>query len=252
MARTSYRSRMREFEFVVEYERGVDPLADAFIAHPSAVATALTISVSTDGLWRVDHVAGPDDAVAEIGRVFADPDRCNECAGHPECDVARRHEVVADRDGAVTVYSHHTDVDYCHSVPYFATRTLGEGLLFDARRRGSRYEWTVLADDGAPVGDLYDAMRDGLPDGVTVTLRQVGPPTRWGADVTTVADLPTEQRTALETAVALGYYRTPRGATLSDIAAELDVPQSTLRYRLRRAEAWLTTAFVERNAVLEA
>lgn len=241
---------MREFEFVVEYERGVDPLADAFIAHPSALATALTISVSTDGLWRVDHVAGPEEALAEIERVFTDPDHCNECGGRPDCDVTRRHEVVADREGAVTVYSHHTDVEYCHSVPYFAAATLGDGLLFDARRRGGRYEWTVLAPDGAPVGDLYDAMRDGLPEGVTVTLRGVGAPSRWGAAVTTVADLPTEQRTALETAVALGYYRTPRAASLADVAEDLEVPQSTLRYRLRRAEAWLTTNFVDRNAVL--
>lgn len=241
---------MREFEFVVEYERGVDPLADAFIAHPSAVATALTISVSVDGLWRVDHVAGTGEALAAIRDVFTDPDRCNECGGHPRCDVTRRHEVVAERDGALTVYSHHTDVTYCHSVPYFATVTLGDGLLFDARRRGSQYEWTVLAHDDDPVGDLYDAMRDGLPDGVTVTLRQVGSPSRWGEAVTTVADLPVEQRTALETAVALGYYRTPRDATLADVAAELDVPQSTLRYRLRRAEEWLTTNFVERSALV--
>ena len=53
--------------------------------------------------------------------------------------------------------------------------------------------------------------------------------------------LPYEQREALETAVAAGYYETPRDVHLSDLAAEADIPESTLRYRLRRAEAWLAT-----------
>jgi predicted DNA binding protein len=43
----------------------------------------------------------------------------------------------------------------------------------------------------------------------------------------------------------MGYYRTPRAVKLAEIADRLDVPESTLRYRLRRAEAWLTTTFVE-------
>jgi predicted DNA binding protein len=157
---------------------------------------------------------------------------------------------VTERDGSFTFYSHSRNVSYCHSVPYFAVTTLGDGLLFDAQRRGSRYEWRVLAPDDAPVGELYDALRDGLPEGRTVTLRQVGTPTRWGEHVTTIADLPYEQRRALEVAVSMGYYETPRDASLGDIAAALGVAQSTLRYRLRRAEAWLTTNFVERNAML--
>jgi hypothetical protein len=243
---------MREFAFTIEYERGVDPLADAFIDNPDAVAKAVTISVSSGGLWRVDHVTGPREALAELELVFTDAGHCNECAGpHPECDATRRHEVIAEREGGFTVYSHYTDVGYCHSVPFFAMKTLGAGLLFDAQRRGARYEWRVLAHDGDPIGELYDALQDGLPEGVTVTLRQVGTPTRWGEHVTTIADLPYEQREALETAVSMGYYRTPRDASLGDIAGELGVPESTLRYRLRRAEAWLTTNFVGRNAMLE-
>lgn len=236
---------MREFAFTVEYERGADPLADLFIDHPSAVATAVTVSVSTRGLWRVDHVSGPSDALDDIEALLADPGYCNECGEHPDCTADSTHEVVAERDGSFTLYSHHREVSYCHSVPYFAATTLGDGLLFDAQRRGSRYEWRVLTPDGAPVGELYDALRDGLPEGRTVTVQQIGTPTRWGEHVTTVADLPYEQRTALETAVSMGYYETPRDASLGDIAAALGVAQSTLRYRLRRAEAWLTSNFVD-------
>jgi hypothetical protein len=243
---------MREFVFTVEYERGTDPLADLFIEHPSAVAKAVTVSVSTRGLWRVDHVSGPSDALAAFEALLTDPEYCMECGDHPECTAESTHEIVTERDGSFTFYSHSRNVSYCHSVPYFAATTLGDGLLFDAQRRGSRYEWRVLAPDGAPVGELYDALRDGLPEGRTVTLRQVGTPSRWGEHVTTIADLPYEQRRALETAVSMGYYETPRDASLEDIAASLGVAQSTLRYRLRRAEAWLTTNFVERNAMLPA
>lgn len=234
------------------YRPGHRPLADAFIDHPSAVAKAVTISVSTSGLWRVDHVNGSREAVAAIERVFTDTGHCNECAGpHPGCDATRRHEVIAERDGGFTVYSHVTEVTYCHSVPFFAATTLGDGLLFDAQRRGDRYEWRVLAHDDDPIGELYDALQHGLPTGVTVSLRQVGRPTRWGEHVTTVADLPYEQREALETAVSMGYYGTPREAALADIAGELGILESTLRYRLRRAEAWLTENFVDRNAMLD-
>lgn len=49
---------------------------------------------------------------------------------------------------------------------------------------------------------------------------------------------------AVATAVKMNYYETPRESTLADLSAALDVPQSTLRYRLRRAEAWLTNTVV--------
>lgn len=243
---------MREFSFTIEFDPGVDPLADVFIAHPSAFSKAIAISVSSDGLWRVDRLTGPPEALADLREVFTDPDHCNECAGpHPDCDATRRHEVVADHPGGFTAYSHYAEVGYCHSIPYHSMTRLGSGLLYDAQRRGPRYEWWVLARDDDPVGELYDALQRGLPSGVTVSLRQVGAPARWGGHVATLADLPYEQREALEAAVATGYYRTPRDASLADVAAELDVPQSTLRYRLRRAEAWLTTNVVERDAVLD-
>ena len=96
----------------------------------------------------------------------------------------------------------------------------------------------MLVPDDAPVGELYDSRRDGLPEGRTVTLQQVGTPSRWGEHVTTIADLPYEQRQALETAVSMGSYETPREASLGDIAEALEVAQS-------RAEAWLTSNFVD-------
>jgi predicted DNA binding protein len=243
---------MREYAFTVHYEPGVDPVADVFIEHPSAVATSLAIAATREGLWRVDRITGPEAALEELETAFLDPEHCNECIGtHPECDATRRYRTIEADGGRRTVYAHLEGVEDCHSVPSLASRHLGDGLLFDAQRRGGRYEWRLLLPYERSVGELFDAVQRDLPDGVTVALESVGTPTRWGADRLTVADLPHEQREALETAVAVGYYETPRDATLADLAAELDVPESTCRYRLRRAEAWLTTRFVEGTGMLD-
>lgn len=51
-------------------------------------------------------------------------------------------------------------------------------------------------------------------------------------------EVPREQRTALQAAVEHGYYETPRQIELSDLAEKLEIPRSTLSYRLRN---WLLT-----------
>jgi predicted DNA binding protein len=41
-----------------------------------------------------------------------------------------------------------------------------------------------------------------------------------------------------------GYYETPRNVDVGELADHLDVPRSTLTYRLRRAEAALAERHV--------
>jgi len=60
---------------------------------------------------------------------------------------------------------------------------------------------------------------------------------------TGTGELPPEQEGALRAAVEHGYYETPRAADLGDLADILDVPRSTLAYRLRRAEAHLAERY---------
>ncbi|ELZ08665.1 helix-turn-helix domain-containing protein, partial [Natrialba aegyptia] len=48
-----------------------------------------------------------------------------------------------------------------------------------------------------------------------------------------------------------GYYETPRQIDLSELADRLDVPRSTLSYRLRRAEATLASTFVGEMETIE-
>jgi predicted DNA binding protein len=239
-------TRMREFAFTLSYDRGVDPVMDTFIEHESLVAKAVSISVVPGGLWRVDRLSGEPAALDALADAYLDPALCNECAApHDDCDADRTYEILETGSRGQTAYTYHDAVTYCHSIPFLASTQLGPGLLFDSKRRGHRHEWRVLMRDDRSVGDLYDAIETGLPDGVSISLRGLRTPERWGEQTATVADLPPEQRRAIETAVSMGYYRTPRAVKLAEIADRLDVPESTLRYRLRRAEAWLTTTFVE-------
>ncbi|WP_458189992.1 helix-turn-helix domain-containing protein [Haladaptatus sp. NG-WS-4] len=67
----------------------------------------------------------------------------------------------------------------------------------------------------------------------------------WEDDVLSLVDLPYEQRKALETAVEQGYYETPHDIKTHELAAHLDIPRSTLQYRLQRAEAWLAKLFAD-------
>jgi hypothetical protein len=232
---------MREFVVTLAYDRGQDPVMDVFLDHPELVASAVDISVGAGGLTRVDRLSGPPAAVAALREVFLDPSVCNECATpHGDCDAERSYELLDADDGGLTVYSYHEGVSFCNSVPYHAAHQLPPGVLFDSRRRGRHHEWGLLLRGDEGVGDLYDALTADLPAGVTVSFQRLGQPQRWGERTGTVADLSPEQRRTIETAVAMGYYGTPREATLSDLAAALETPQSTVRYRLRRAEAWLT------------
>lgn len=236
-------SCMHEYVFTAEYEQGADPLTDVFIAHPQLVGTALRVSVSSAGLWRVDRYSGPEPALERLLDVVTDPAVCNECLGeHPACTVRGEHEVVQDDAERRLVYSYADEGRDCHSVPYAAGRTLGDGVLFDAHRRGNVYEWRVLVPGEAGAGDLFDRLQDGLPEGVTVSLTEAGSPSGPRGLRADPVGLSPDQREAIETAVALGYYGTPREASLREVADALDLPKSTLRYRLRRAERRLTDA----------
>ena len=99
-------------------------------------------------------------------------------------------------------------------------------------------------------GALYDAIAEQLRDGLSLELEQIAERSDW-SDRTltlTLARLPYEQREALEAALDHGYYTTPRQVTICELSDALDVPRSTLQYRLRRAEATVVEQFVT-NAV---
>lgn len=236
---------MREFVFAVEYDVGHDPVMDVFIEHPRTLSKTVACSATAESVWRIDRISGPPSALETLDTLLLDPERCPECLATHDCHPTKHVEVLARDATSRTIYTHLSDVDGCHSLPYLAAEHLGDGPFYEAKRRGERYEWRILLPDETRVGGLYDAIRDGLPEGLRLSLTHLRTPTHWADGALTAADLPYEQREALETAVERGYYETPRETDLETLADGLGIPRSTFQYRLRRAEAWVTTHFVE-------
>ncbi len=240
---------MREFVFRVEYERGVDPIMDVFMEYPSAHARTLTCHVSKSGVWRIDRIGGPREALDRIDEVYDSHEVCLECVtgthDHPDWEYE-----LLDADGLTrTVYMYRPATTDCHSVPCLAAHYLGDGVIAEAERRENVYEWHLLMRDDRGVGDLYDTLESQLQEGLTLQFEQLGEPTRWLDRSVSVAELPYEQRTAVEAAVANGYYETPRECSLSELAETVGVPRSTLQYRLQQAESWIITCFVEQSTL---
>jgi hypothetical protein len=233
---------MREYVFLLEYERGVHPIRDVFIDHPEVVVAALDISLSHDRGWRIERMTGPEQALDAVETAFFN-EQCNDCT-YPthSCDAAAEYQVLEREPTARTIYRHVPEMTYCHAVSYLALTTLGNGLVFDATQRGPYYEWRLLVPSDRDVDSFHRALREDLPEGVSLELRRAGSPDGWFQANRSVAEreLPYEQREALETARQLGYYEHQGGVSLEDVAEELQIPLTTLQYRLRRAEDWAT------------
>ncbi|MBV0923978.1 helix-turn-helix domain-containing protein [Halomicroarcula limicola] len=238
---------MREFIFTIDYERGLDPLMDVFIDNPATHSRTIACNVTSNGMWRLERIAGTEEALERLDDVFDGPVQCTECIGTRDCDTEWHYEVIAEEAGSRTVYSYRSEAGDCHSIPRLAIEHVGQGVLVETERRGSRCEWRLLLCDDEGVDDLFGALEAELRPGLTVEFRQLGDPSYWTDEAVTLAELPPEQQAAVEAAVEHGYYRTPRDTSLSDLAETLDVSRSTLQYRLQRAEAWIVRSFVTRS-----
>lgn len=239
---------MREFVFALEYASGTNPVADVLANRPDTTIRSLSCHVTSESLWRVDRVTGSSEALAELEAAYRDGDYCADCLVRDDCGADCEIQVLHRGRDDLVVYTYWDKTDVCTSVPHVALEHLGEGLLFETYREGRRYRWRIVLGSDAPVGRFFEALTDevGACAGMEVLrLTELDPDASDPADVD---HLPAEQRAALEAAVERGYYETPRSIELDELAAELDIPRSTLSYRLRRAEAVLATEYLDRDA----
>lgn len=243
---------MRQVQFTLEYDRTHDPLMDVFIEYPDLYASSLDVSASTAGLWRIDRITGPAEGIDAVQSVFLDPETCNECApAQSDCEKSYEYEVIERSQNRCTVYTKAYGEGRCHSVPYLVITQCGNGPSFQSRRRERRNEWTILLPDDANVGSLYDSLESELCGEPRLSLQQMTEPRHWQDSLVTRADLDNKQRTVLEASIDAGYYETPREVTLEELSERLSIPRSTLRYRLRRAEEFVMTQFVEPESTLQ-
>ena len=229
---------MREFVFALEYDPGTNPVADVLATHGDATVRSLSCHVTPESLWRVDRAVGSDEALEALEAAYRDGDFFADCLVRDDCGADCQVDVLDRGSDGLVVYTYWDRTDECASVPHLAREYLGDGLLFETYREDRRYRWRIVLANGAPVGEFFDALsaEAGACAGIDVL--------RWSeidpesSTATKTGDgLSPAQRRAVLAAVDHGYYETPREIELTDLAEELEIPRSTLSYRLRRAEA---------------
>lgn len=143
----------------------------------------------------------------------------------------------------------------CASVPHIARDHLGESVLFETRHEGRHYTWRLIHSGEGDVGEFFDALRAAVGDAARTELLKTASASGAAGGSGTSGDevgLSPEQEAAIRAAVEHGYYESPREVDVGELADHLDVPRSTLTYRLRRAEERLAKAHVVDERVVDA
>jgi len=235
---------MREFTFDIVYEVGADPVMDVFIDHPTLVAEALHSCVTEDSFWRVERLTGPTAALDAVERLRVDETVRTASITGTDCTADRTHDVLDRSDDERVIYTHLEGIEGGETIQTLSARYLPPGSLFCTTRRDARHNWRIFMQSDEKVGLLYDALSANLRPELTFRMGHLCEADGWGHDSLGSVELPPDQRRAMRAALDHGYYQTPRDVTLDDLASTLDVPRSTLSYRLRRAEERLVTAYL--------
>jgi predicted DNA binding protein len=235
---------MREFTFSIEYGAGTDAVMDVFIDHPSLVARGLHGCVNDDGFWCLERFGGPSAALDEIERLHRDGDVRTVSVTETACIATGHHEILERSESERVFYTYVEESSGGESVQTLAGRYLPRGSLLCSRRLQQRHEWRILMRSDEKVGLFYDTLSANLRPGLSLNMGHLREADQWGHDSLGTVSLDADQRTALRAAARHGYYRAPSEITLDELASKLDVPRSTLSYRLRRAEEQLVMEYL--------
>jgi hypothetical protein len=237
---------MRELVFALEYEPGCNRVADTLAAHPDARIRSLSLHATADRLWRVDHATGPPAALDDIEEAFLTADYYADCLATEDCGATQTTRVLDHTDEVLVLYSDWERTPACASVPHIAIDHLGDGVLFETHHERRHYTWRIIHAGEGDVAAFFEALGDAVGDCARTELLRTTETAGAGGVGESSADgrLPPEQEAALRAAVEHGYYESPRAVDAGALADHLDVPRSTLTYRLRRAEEHLAKRHV--------
>jgi predicted DNA binding protein len=236
-------ARMRELVFALEYAPGNNAVADILADNPETKIRSLSCHVSPNTLWRVDHVTGGERALDGLAETVANAEYYTDCLARRDCEADWETQVLDRTGDALVLYSYWTRTPSCTSIPHLALEHFGEGLIFQTTWVGQRYEWRIIAPDDTSYRGFRRAIEDEIDDTTGVTFVRVGDADDAAPDDGEPSLTP-EQDAAVRAAVEHGYYQTPRDIETYELAEKLNLPGSTLSYRLRRAEARLAEAYV--------
>ena len=236
---------MRELVFALEYKPGCNRVADTLAGHPDARIRSLSLHATAKCLWRVDHATGKSAALDDIEDTFLTADYYADCLATEDCGAIQETQILDHTDDTLVLYSYWERTPDCASVPHIARDHLGDGVLFETRHEGRHYTWRIIHSGEGDVAAFFDDLEAAVGDcAQTEMLRttDTSAPTRETA--VDANGLSPQQEAALQVAVEHGYYESPREVNVGDLADHLDVPRSTLTYRLRRAEEYLAKRYV--------
>ncbi|ELY63368.1 helix-turn-helix domain-containing protein [Natrinema versiforme] len=242
---------MRELVFALEYEPGCNRVADTLAAHPDARIRSLSLHATAERLWRVDHVTGSADALEDIEDAFLTTDYYADCLATEDCGATQTTQVLDHTDDTLVLYSDWERTPDCASVPHIARDHLGNGVLFETRHESRHYTWRIIHSGEGDVASFFDSLGEAIGDCARMEMLRTADTTATNGDVNEADGLSAEQEAALRAAVEHGYYESPREVDVGELAAHLDVPRSTLTYRLRRAEEQLAKHHVTSNQLTQ-
>lgn len=237
---------MRELTFELEYDEGAEPLMDVFGKHPTLTSDSIASCISRDRFWLIERFEGPSSALDRIKRIKCDDDAPNEEMTEAECGATRHSTLLERTPTTLVVHVFVERLHTCNSVFALAARHLDLGFVIQSRRRNDCHEFRLLMRSDENVDVFVDHVDSHLGDGIGLHLGRFSDVDRWNYDSLATVSMSGKQRETLRAAIEHGYYETPRGITVGELAEELDVPQSTVSYRLRQAEARLAKGYLSR------
>jgi predicted DNA binding protein len=240
---------MHEFVFSIEREHGVDEYTDVFSNHSSLQSQSIAVSTRPDRMVRLESLTGDTGALDTVTETALDPAVDRESITDRAIDATRYHDLLTDTSTRRIVYSYLTDIRYCDAVAVITSQYVSDGSLVEAVRRGSTVRYRLLLHSDEKVGLIYDTITARLGEGTRFTFEHLDRVTQWQNELATPRELRSEQRQVLLHAVERGYFETPRAVSIGELATELDIPESTASYRLRRATAQLAQQYAEQYQI---
>lgn len=237
---------MRELTIELHYDEGIDPVMDVCIAAQTVCGESIASAVQRDQLWHIERFRGPTERLDEIETIRFSDEGGHERMTETDCGAAREHEVIERSPTTLAIYTFVTRLHTCDSVLALAARHLDHGVVFQSRRRGGVHRWRCLLRSEENVDVFYDAIENHLRDGISVSMQRLGTVEQVDYDSLVTVSIPQKQRETLRAAIDCGYYETPREITIDELADRLDIPPSTVSYRLRQAESYLAKGYFHR------
>lgn len=196
--------------------------ADAVLERPSGASTPLDVRISVDAPAGCDCSA-IDGAVSDVQQSLTRHDD-----GTWTCDM-----VLEDADGCE--YHQH---EVCDSCPCYVLATQ-ECIPKVLDVRNGRMHYSITIPDRSKLAPLVECLR---ATGSSVSVYRILVSDECENEGPTLTD---KQRETLELAIDRGYFDRPRGATLAEIADELDVTTSAVSQRLSSVNRRLIKRYAE-------